>query len=249
MKNIQRILVCGLSSALAFGLASCGKTESEKTPEAAESVAKETPTATVSEFVTLEQKVSYGVGRNIGGEIARDAGFDADVEALVAGLRDSLSGAESRISEEELQAAFVDIRKVAQEKAARKAAENSAKAAAFLATNAKREGVVTTASGLQYEVLTAGTGAKPTTANKVKVHYHGTLIDGTVFDSSVERGEPIEFAVTGVIKGWTEALQLMSVGSKWKLFIPANLAYGDRATGSIPPGSTLIFEVELLEIK
>ncbi len=121
---------------------------------------------------------------------------------------------------------------------------------AFLTTNSQRKGVVSLPSGLQYEVLTEGTGAVPTTANKVKVHYTGTLIDGTIFDSSVQRGEPIVFPVTGVIKGWTEALQLMKVGSKWKLFIPSTLAYGEQgAGGQIGPNSTLIFEVELLGIE
>lgn len=120
---------------------------------------------------------------------------------------------------------------------------------AFLAANKTKPGVVTTASGLQYQVIKEGTGPKPTASDKVKVHYHGTLLDGTVFDSSVDRGEPIEFPLTNVIQGWVEALQLMPVGSKWKLFIPANLAYGDAQMGpKITPGSTLVFEVELLGI-
>lgn len=120
---------------------------------------------------------------------------------------------------------------------------------AFLAANKAKPGVVTTASGLQYEIIKEGTGPKPTATDKVKVHYHGTLLDGTVFDSSVDRGEPIEFPLGNVIQGWVEALQLMPVGSKWKLFIPANLAYGDAAAGpKITPGSTLVFEVELLGI-
>ena len=119
----------------------------------------------------------------------------------------------------------------------------------FLAQNALRDGVKTTESGLQYEIIKEGKGKVPTTEDKVKVHYHGTLIDGTVFDSSVDRGEPIVFGVTQVIKGWTEALQMMPVGSKWKLYIPYDLAYGEREAGQIPPYSTLIFEVELLGIE
>ena len=128
--------------------------------------------------------------------------------------------------------------------------QNRAIGAEFLANNAKRPGVVKLTSGLQYEVLVAGTGTqKPTLNNKVKCHYHGTLIDGTVFDSSVQRGEPISFPLNGVIKGWQDALQLMTVGSKWKLFIPSELAYGERSAGPvIGPGSTLVFEVELLGI-
>jgi FKBP-type peptidyl-prolyl cis-trans isomerase FklB len=130
-----------------------------------------------------------------------------------------------------------------------KAAANKKIGQEFLAANAKKPGVVTLPSGLQYQIVKEGTGPKPTPADKVKCHYHGTLIDGTVFDSSVDRGQPIDFPVTGVIKGWVEALQLMPVGSKWKLFIPSELAYGDNQAGpSIKPGSTLIFDVELLEI-
>lgn len=118
----------------------------------------------------------------------------------------------------------------------------------WLETNGKKKGVVTTASGLQYEILKEGSGAKPTLQDQVKTHYHGTLIDGTVFDSSVERGEPISFPLGGVIQGWQEGLQLMSVGAKWRFFIPSALGYGNRATGSIPANSILIFEVELLDV-
>ncbi|MCF3648261.1 FKBP-type peptidyl-prolyl cis-trans isomerase [Synoicihabitans lomoniglobus] len=200
-------------------------------------------------YTTTEQKVSYGIGRNIGADIARNAGFETDVEALVAGMRDSIGGAESQVPEAELQAAFVEIRAAAQAAAQEKAQVNKTAGEAFLAENAKRPEVTTTASGLQYEVITAGTGPKPTATNTVKVHYHGTLVDGTVFDSSVQRGEPIEFPVTGVIKGWIEGLQLMPTGSKWKFFIPSDLAYGDQDKGTIPPGSALIFDVELLEVK
>lgn len=141
--------------------------------------------------------------------------------------------------------------KASYKKDSAKAAIAKAEGHKFLAENAKRKGVVTTKSGLQYEIIRAGTDTvKPTINDKVKCHYHGTLINGTVFDSSVDRGEPISFPVGGVIAGWTEALQLMTVGSKWKLYIPSELAYGDRATGDkIAPGSTLIFEVEILAIE
>ncbi len=131
----------------------------------------------------------------------------------------------------------------------KQAQENKAKGDAFLEENAKKDGVTALPSGLQYEVLVKGNGAKPTAKDKVKVHYHGTLLDGTVFDSSVERGEPATFGVSQVIKGWTEALQLMPVGSKWKLFIPADLAYGSRGSGKIGPMEMLIFEVELIDIE
>lgn len=198
---------------------------------------------------TTAQKVSYGIGRNIGADLARNNSFETDVEAMVAGLHDSMTGAESRVPAAELQAAFSAIRAEAQAAAQAEVAAVKAEGEKFLAVNAQRPEVTTTASGLQYEVLVEGTGPKPTADQTVEVHYHGTLLDGTVFDSSVQRGETIEFPVTGVIKGWIEALQLMPTGSKWKLFIPANLAYGDRATGKIPAGSTLVFEVELISIK
>jgi len=132
---------------------------------------------------------------------------------------------------------------------AEKLAANKAAGAAFLAENKKKEGVVELPSGLQYQVIVEGTGPKPGLRNKVKCHYHGTLIDGTIFDSSVQRGRPIDFPVSGVIKGWVEALQLMPAGSKWKLFIPSDLAYGDaQVSAQIGPGSTLIFDVELIEV-
>lgn len=197
---------------------------------------------------TVDQRVSYGIAMNMGRNIAQQGGVDIDLSAFIVGLQDGLSGARSRVSEKDLRAAF----ETAQERVEAIAAEKSAKQAeagnAFLAENKARKGVVTTASGLQYEVLVEGKGAKPTKDQSVEVHYHGTLIDGTVFDSSVQRGETISFPVTGVIPGWVEALQLMPIGSKWKLTIPAELAYGNRAQGGIPAGSVLVFEVELISI-
>jgi FKBP-type peptidyl-prolyl cis-trans isomerase FklB len=143
------------------------------------------------------------------------------------------------------------ISRFQQKAQSQKAGNAKAEGKIFLAQNAKRPGVITLRSGLQYEIIKGGsdTAPKPTLESKVKCHYHGTLINGKVFDSSVDRGEPITFPLNGVIKGWQDALQLMTVGSKWKLFVPSNLAYGDQATGSIPAGSTLIFEVELLNIE
>lgn len=198
---------------------------------------------------TADQRVSYGIALNMGGNIARQGGVEIDIIAFVAGLQDGLSGSKPRVSEDDLKAAFAS----AQEKVESAAAEGSAVQAkagqAFLKENRSRKGVVVTDSGLQYEVLRAAEGAKPNSEQTVEVHYHGTLVDGTVFDSSVKRGETISFPVTGVIPGWVEALQLMTVGSKWKLFIPAELGYGNRAQGPIPAGSVLIFEVELISIK
>jgi FKBP-type peptidyl-prolyl cis-trans isomerase FklB len=198
---------------------------------------------------TVDQRVSYGIAMNVGRNIAQQGGVEIDLAAFVVGLQDGLGGARSRVAEKELRAAFETAQERAEAVAAAGAARQAEAGDKFLSANQARKGVVTTASGLQYEVLVEGRGAKPTRDQSVEVHYHGTLIDGTVFDSSVKRGETISFPVTGVIPGWVEALQLMSVGSKWKLFIPAELGYGNRAQGAIPAGSVLVFEVELIGIK
>lgn len=203
--------------------------------------------------VKLENHVdqaSYGVGLNIGESLARDA-VELNVDAIAAGISDALSGAEKRVDQETLQAAFEKIRAEQERKQAALSDEAAKASIAFLAENAKKEGVTTLESGLQYEVITASEGgAKPSATDTVSVHYHGTLTDGSVFDSSVERGTPAEFPVNRVIAGWTEALQLMSVGDKWKLYIPANLAYGAQSPSpKIPANSALVFEVELLDVK
>jgi len=174
-----------------------------------------------------------------------------NADAIAAGIKDALANAEPRIGEDVIKAAFDKIR---EEQTMKQEALNDAAAKAgqdFLAENAKREGVTVTESGLQYEVMVAAADGQPMpeASDTVRVHYHGTLIDGTVFDSSVERGEPAQFPVTGVIRGWVEALQMMKVGDKWKLFIPAELAYGARSPSPrIPANSALVFEVELLDI-
>jgi FKBP-type peptidyl-prolyl cis-trans isomerase FklB len=198
---------------------------------------------------TADQRVSYGIALNMGRNIVQQGGVEIDLAAFVAGLQDGLSGAQPRVAEKDLRAAFATAQARVEALATEKSSQQSAAGQKFLATNGARAGVVTTASGLQYEVMRAGTGAKPTPEQTVEVHYHGTLIDGTVFDSSVQRGETISFPVTGVIQGWVEALQLMQVGAKWKLFIPAELGYGDRAQGAIPAGSVLVFEVELIGVE
>lgn len=200
-------------------------------------------------FDTVDQRVSYGIAMNMGANIARQGGVEIDLAAFIIGLQDGLSGAKPRVDEGALRVAFETAQERMEAVAADRAGKQSQRGRDYLAQNKARAGVVVTSSGLQYEVLRAGVGAKPSREQSVEVHYHGTLVDGTVFDSSVARGETISFPVTGVIAGWVEALQLMSVGAKWRLIIPAELGYGNRAQGSIPAGSVLIFEVELISIK
>jgi FKBP-type peptidyl-prolyl cis-trans isomerase FklB len=199
---------------------------------------------------SVDQRVSYGIGYNVGSNVSRQPGLDLDAAALRAGLDDGLAGSPARLSEQDLQAAFMEAQERAMQAAAKQGEANQTVAREYLEQNRNRPGVRVTDSGLQYEVLhSSGSERRPTRTDTVEVHYHGTLIDGTVFDSSVQRGEPISFPVTGVIPGWIEALQMMSVGDKWRLTIPPELAYGPRATGRIPANSALIFEVELLGIK
>lgn len=199
-------------------------------------------------FDTVDQRVSYGIAMNMGAQLARQGGVEIDLGAFIIGLQDGLSGLPARVPEASLRAAFETAQERAEALAAERASKQGAVGQEFLNKNKTRAGVVVTKSGLQYEVLREGAGAKPTANQTVEVHYHGTLVDGTVFDSSVQRGETVSFPVTGVIAGWVEALQLMTVGSKWKLFIPSELGYGARGQGPIPPGSVLVFEVELIGI-
>jgi FKBP-type peptidyl-prolyl cis-trans isomerase FklB len=208
----------------------------------------------VTTLTTDKQKSSYAIGMNLGAGLRRQE-IDVDSAALVQGMKDSLAGGKTLMTEEEATAVLTKLRTEMQAKQQAKAkaeeANNKKEGADFLAANKTKEGVVTLPSGLQYKVITQGSGPKPTASDTVTCNYRGTLINGTEFDSSYKRNEPASFPVSGVIKGWTEALQLMSVGSKWQLFIPADLAYGPRGTpgGPIGPDSTLIFEVELLSIK
>lgn len=202
-----------------------------------------------TEYTTAAQRVSYGIGRQMGEQLAANPFDGVNASAVAAGVIDALNGKESVVARADLEAAFNEINEIMQAKHAEQTKNLAATGEAFLAENAKKSGVKVTDSGLQYEVITEGEGEKPKASSRVKTHYHGTLIDGTVFDSSYDRGQPIDFAVNGVIAGWTEALQLMTTGSKWRLYIPYQLAYGDRGAGaSIPPYSALIFDVELLEV-
>ena len=190
---------------------------------------------------------SYSVGLIIAKNLKSQGITNLDQQSFNDAFNDVFKGNQPKIS---LEDANVNFKNLVEANQASQGAENKNAGEAFLASNAKEEGVMTTASGLQYKVLEAGdaSAVKPALTDKVNVHYHGTLIDGTVFDSSVDRGEPISFPLNGVITGWQEGLQLMKVGEKFKFVIPAELAYGARATGSIPPNSTLIFEVELLDV-
>ncbi|HEY8331860.1 MAG TPA: FKBP-type peptidyl-prolyl cis-trans isomerase [Pseudomonas sp.] len=197
---------------------------------------------------TDEARVSYGIGRQLGGQLRDNPPPGASLEAILAGLSDAYNNADSRVPDEAMNASFQVIRERMQAEQAAKAEQAAQAGRDYLAENAKREGVTVLASGLQFEVLVAGEGAKPSAEDQVRTHYHGTLIDGTVFDSSYERGQPAEFPVGGVIPGWVEALQLMNAGSKWRLHVPSELAYGAQAIGSIPPHSVLVFDVELLDI-
>jgi len=194
---------------------------------------------------TDKQKASYGIGLNIGRQMhdTRLSADDLDLQTLIRGVTDGLSGNKPAMSDQDLMQVMADFHKQVMTRL-KKDGE------AFLAANKTKEGVKTTASGLQYKVLKSGTGATPAATDKATVNYKGTLLDGTVFDSSYDRGQPATFPVNGVIKGWTEALQLMKVGDKWQLFIPSELAYADQPPSpDIPPNAVLVFEVELLDVK
>ncbi|WDE13928.1 FKBP-type peptidyl-prolyl cis-trans isomerase [Thalassomonas haliotis] len=202
-----------------------------------------------NKFESIEARVSYGVGRQLGDQLRNNPFKDFDVTAVQAGLADALANAKSQVPDEALNEAFSIVSKKMQEQEMAVAKEKAAEGEAFLVENAKREEVTVTESGLQYEVLATGEGEQPNAQSTVRTHYHGTFIDGQVFDSSYDRGQPAEFPVGGVIAGWTEALQMMTEGSKWRLFVPYNLAYGERGSqGAIPPYATLVFDVELLAV-
>jgi len=192
------------------------------------------------------EKISYALGMSLGNNLLNSGISKLDYSAFAKAIQDVMENKPTEISYQEAQSVINEFFQELQENAGKDAKEAGK---AFLAENGKRSEVVTLPSGLQYEIIHKGTGLTPKASDKVKVHYHGTLIDGTVFDSSVRRGEPATFGVTQVIKGWVEALQLMPLGSKWKLFIPSDLAYGAQGAGQhIGPHSALVFEVELLDI-
>jgi len=198
---------------------------------------------------TNVDKMSYGIGLSMARSV-KGQPIELNNEALVAGLKDALADKEARLDETAIREAFAAVRQEQMEKQQVESEAALKKGEDYLVENAKKDGVKSTESGLQYEVLASGEGASPSATDTVEVHYHGTLIDGSVFDSSVERGAPAKFPVNRVISGWTEALQLMKVGDKWRLHIPADLAYGAQSPSpKIPANSTLVFEVELLNIE
>ena len=201
---------------------------------------------------TEDQKASYGIGIQMGGQLG-PAESHLDMDAFLAGVRDGMAGNDPAVPEEELQVALQALNQtIMEEESQRMAAEaetNAAEGTAFLAENASKEGVMVTESGLQYEVIMEGDGAAPGPEDQVSIHYRGTLLDGTQFDSSYDRGQPATFGVTGVIPGFSEGLQLMTVGSHFRLFIPSDIGYGPNGSRpTIGPNATLIFEVEMLEI-
>jgi FKBP-type peptidyl-prolyl cis-trans isomerase FklB len=204
-------------------------------------------------LTTQKDKFSYALGMNLGGSLKKQS-VAVDPNILARGLKDALAGGKTALTEDQARATLMEVqtemRKKQQEEMQAAGEASKKEGAAFLSANKGKDGVVTLPSGLQYKILTEGTGPKPTASDSVVCNYRGTLLNGTEFDSSYKRGEPATFPVGGVIKGWTEALQLMPVGSKWQLFIPSDLAYGERSPApEIGPDSTLIFEVELLSIQ
>ena len=202
------------------------------------------------ELVTDEQKVSYGFGLQFGDQLRKNSFDGLELDAVIAGIQHWYNDQQSVMSDADLNPSYQVIQQKQQAKAAELGAKRSQLAEQFMIANAEREEVTITDSGLQYEVLEAGSGPSPSGQSTVVTHYHGTLVDGTVFDSSIERGQPAEFGVNQVIPGWTEALQLMSVGDKWRIACPPHLAYGEQGAGdSIPPNTALVFEIHLIEIK
>jgi FKBP-type peptidyl-prolyl cis-trans isomerase FklB len=204
------------------------------------------------ELKDQKDKESYSLGYQFGQSL-KHQGLAINLEVYTAGIRDALGGAKPRLSQEEVNKTVSEIQSrvmAARQKEMQELADkNLSEGKAFLEANGKKEGVKTLSSGLQYKVLAEGSGKTPKATDEVTVNYRGTLIDGTEFDSSYGRGKPLTVKVNGVIRGWSEALQLMKAGSKWQLFIPPDLAYGERGMGRIPPNSTLIFEVELISVK
>ncbi len=249
--KVSRVFV--VAACMAAGIAGVWAAETAATnpPKPDVATAKVEAAAPSVTFKNDQEKASYAIGYKAGSQY-RSEDIPVDVAMLIQGLKDGFGGQRPAVSNEEAMTILQAFQKEVQEKATKRrqeqAAVNLASSKAFLEANAKKEGVKVLPSGLQYKVLTEGTGKVPTATDRVKVNYKGSLVSGIEFDSSYKRGTPAEFQVTQVIKGWTEALQSMKEGSKWELYIPSDLAYGENGRPSIPPNSALIFEVELLEI-
>jgi len=243
MKKITTLGVSALASAMLL-VTGCS-TNNGNQETAAQSVS-------ITEQSSASEKVGYSLGFMMA-EGNKDAVKDLDLNTFEKGFRDGYEGNESALTQEQMQQVLMDYQKEQEEQFVKdmetKATENKAAGTAFLAENAKKEGVKQTESGLQYKVIKAGTGKSPKATDVVEVNYEGKLLDGTVFDSSYERGEPIEFPLNQVIAGWTEGLQLMKEGGKYEFYIPADIAYGEAGNAGIEPNSTLIFTVELLKVK
>ncbi len=249
MKTKIYSVILALGCVMAISVFAAEKA-SQPTVSAPTIEAQATP-AEASALKTELDKVSYIIGTQIAQSIKKQ-GVEVNLEPLMLGLQDVLEGKTLKLTQEEIRTVYTAFQQRMRAKQtaerAKLATENLAKGKAFLEANKTKEGVKVLPSGLQYKVIKEGTGDTPTADDKVKTHYRGRLLDGTEFDSSYKRNQPAEFGVKGVIKGWTEALQLMKTGGKWELYIPADLAYGERGRPSIPPNSVLIFEIELLEI-
>jgi FKBP-type peptidyl-prolyl cis-trans isomerase FkpA/FKBP-type peptidyl-prolyl cis-trans isomerase FklB len=252
MKIKNLALFGAVTSTLLIGCAQ----ESSPADESAAAAPSDTP------LESLDQRFSYVFGMNVGEQMKQmqSQEINVDIEVFVAGLRDIYDGKDAKLNDEQVQATIEEFQQQQQTKQMAMQAEqqaemdaagatNKAEGEAFLAANAEKEGVVALPSGLQYKVITAGTGPKPAATDTVTVHYRGRLLDGTEFDSSYSRNQPATFALNQVIPGWTEGVQLMAEGAKYELYIPADLAYGPGGSGQIGPNSTLIFEVELIKAK
>ncbi len=251
MQKFLSALSC-LSLALSCAAAMAQQTSTTPAKPAAHTGSATTAPASASPYTTDKEKASYAIGENIGKSLKHDQ-LDVDPNIVSQGLKDGLTGAPSKLSDADAQAAMTNLRnKVVaqrQEEQAKTGDANKTAGEQFLAANKAKPGVVTLPDGLQYKVEKEGTGPKPKASDTVTVNYRGTLIDGTEFDSSQKHGEPATLGVGQVIKGWTEALQLMPVGSKWQIVLPADLAYGPQGAGPIGPNATLVFDIELLSIK
>jgi FKBP-type peptidyl-prolyl cis-trans isomerase len=263
-KQIIKVLALSMGAAMFMGIAMAQQTPASHSqsapptnaPTASTAKTQPVPAAkspSVSVLKTQRDKTSYAIGMNIGKNLHKDS-VDVDPNLLLRGLKDALAGSKPLLTDDEARAAMIalqtDVRQRQQVKMQQAAETNKKAGEAFLASNKAKPGVVTLPSGLQYKVLKEGSGPKPSASDSVVCNYRGTLLDNTEFDSSYKRGQPATFQVGQVIKGWTEALQLMPAGSKWQLFVPSELAYGQRGAGpDIGPNATLIFEVELLSIE